>query len=471
MINRSQANRRENQILVVEGYAADLRIMGGHLVVRDGFANEELSRDIHFPRGQCEVERIIVRAPSGMISIGAIDWCHRMGISLAFVGSDSRLMNCLIPDGPHDGPMKRAQAVAGMTDFSIDLCRWLLKAKFASQNHALNAEILKTRDQSPLVNSPTLAQTAIQDCATELSSCNTLDGFLSLEGRAAQTYWRFLVGRPLPWPTSALKRIPDHWKAIGPRESGGRNRVRDARDPFNSILNYSYTLLEVESRIACAAHGLDPDLGLLHVDDRLRESFVFDLLEPLRSKADVWALELISKKGLRPYMFHELRDGVVRLDPDLAKLLAQSLMPKMGGPAMELASQYVTQLRKVKLPYRLQRFEGRPLRSVSGPVVEATTCGYCKQPLYKKRLKFCSRRCYLRYSVEVRQPIKAANAKLAVLRKQGISPGHGGDAALKRGAKLALSNRRRALNLTPDEWRSRKAAQQREYRHRDYKEK
>jgi CRISPR/Cas system-associated endonuclease Cas1 len=82
---------------------------------------------------------------------------------------------------------------------------------------------------------------------------------------------------------------------------------------------------------------------------------VFDLLEPLRAKVDVWALELISKKGLRPYMFHELRDGVVRLDPDLAKLLAQSLMPKMRGPAMELASQYVTQLRKIKLPYRLQR--------------------------------------------------------------------------------------------------------------------
>jgi hypothetical protein len=188
-------------------------------------------------------------------------------------------------------------------------------------------------------------------------------------------------------------------------------------------------------------------------------------LEPLRAKVDVWALELISKNGLRPYMLHELRDGVVRLDPDLAKLLAQSLMKKMRGPAMELASQYVTQLRKVQLPYRLQRF-GSPAKEV-GPVrIAATNCGHCKQPLHKKGLKFCGRQCYLRHSVEIRQPIKLAQARLTEMRSQGLDPGHGGEAAKNRGEAMARTNRRRALNLTPGEWRLRRAAQQREYRHR-----
>lgn len=203
-------------------------------------------------------------------------------------------------------------------------------------------------------------------------------------------------------------------------------------------------MLEIETRIACVGHSLDPDFGLLHVDDRLRESFVFDLLEPLRTRVDVWALELISIGGLRPYTFHELRDGVVRIDPDFSKLLAQSLMPKMRGPAMELASQYVTQLRKVKVPYRLQRFGGKstPVQLAS---VLSTECGYCTAPLHKKGLKFCGRHCYLRYSVEVRQPLELAQAKLAELRAQGISPGHGGEAAKKRGAKIAKSNRRRGM--------------------------
>ncbi len=134
----------------------------------------------------------------------------------------------------------------------------------------------------------------------------------------------------MPWRPWALKRIPAHWAAISPRTSGRRERVRDATDPFNAILNYCYTLLEVETRIACEAVGLDPDLGLLHVDDRLRESFIYDLLEPLRSKADVWALELLHKEKLHPAMFHELRDGIVRLDPDLTELLASALMPRFA---------------------------------------------------------------------------------------------------------------------------------------------
>jgi hypothetical protein len=207
----------------------------------------------------------------------------------------------------------------------------------------------------------------------------------------------------------------------------------------------------VETRIAYVELGPDPGLGLLPVDDCLRESFVFDVLEPLRAGVDIWALELISKGGLRPYMFHELRDGVVRLDPDFAKLLAQSLMPRMRGPAMELASQYVTQLRNVKVPYRLQRY-GSKTTPVDPTSVVAAECGYCKQPLHKKGLKFCGRHCYLRYSVEVRQPLKLARAKLAELRAQGISPGHGGEAAKKRGAKIAVSNRKRCahrLNKLP----------------------
>lgn len=68
----------------------------------------------------------------------------------------------------------------------------------------------------------------------------------------------------------------------------------------------------------------------------------------------------------------------------------------------------------------------------------------CFDIFHKKGLKFCGRHCYLRYSVEVRQPLRLTQAKLTELRANGISPGHGGEAARKRGAKIAVSNRRRA---------------------------
>lgn len=50
------------------------------------------------------------------------------------------------------------------------------------------------------------------------------------------------------------------------------------------------------------------------------------------------------------------------------------------------------------------------------------------------------------------------------MRAAGLTPGHGGEAAKKRGAKIAESNRHRALGLTPDEMRARKAEQMRGYR-------
>ncbi len=117
----------------------------------------------------------------------------------------------------------------------------------------------------------------------------------------------------------------------------------------------------METRIACEAVGLDPDLGLLHTDDRLRESFIYDLLEPLRAKADVWALELLHKEKLHPAMFHELRDGVVRLDPDLTGLLASALMPRFRKAALELANDYAKQLRRIAVPRRLVREAPKPI--------------------------------------------------------------------------------------------------------------
>jgi CRISPR/Cas system-associated endonuclease Cas1 len=62
-------------------------------------------------------------------------------------------------------------------------------------------------------------------------------------------------------------------------------------------------------RVACIAEGLDPDLGYLHVDERLRSGAVFDFLEPLRARVDSLSFEWAQKRGLRPWMFIELREA------------------------------------------------------------------------------------------------------------------------------------------------------------------
>jgi CRISP-associated protein Cas1 len=428
----------ESSVLVIEGYDARLFCERGHLVTRDGFANEGKIREIRFPRGRCAIERIVIRAPGGTVSMEAISWCASMGIAISFVASDSTLLNCLVPDAPHDGPVKRAQAVSAVTDDALHLARYLLTKKMDSQVAAIERDFGRLGIGSDPSRKAAVRQ--ILSCIESLNQAQTLVDFLTLEGRAAQIYWDQLVATPLPWREWALKRIPAHWAAISPRTNGRRERVRDATDPFNAILNYCYTLLEVETRIACEAVGLDPDLGLLHTDDRLRESFIYDLLEPLRSTADVWALELLHKERLHPEMFHELRDGIVRLDPDLTGLLATTLMPRFRKAALEIANDYAKQLRRITVPRRLVREAPKPIEQRRG-TWERSACGYCKEPLPRKGLKFCGRHCYLRYSVEVAKPIEKAQARIVELRAAGLSPGHGGEAARKRGAALAKNNR------------------------------
>ena len=62
------------------------------------------------------------------------------------IGSDGGLVTCLIPDAAHDGPIKRMQAVSGLTDHAVDLVRWILRRKVESQVKAIQTEF---RDQLP----------------------------------------------------------------------------------------------------------------------------------------------------------------------------------------------------------------------------------------------------------------------------------------------------------------------------------
>lgn len=446
-------------LLVIDGYAARLYVERGHLVAVTGFPGN--METIRFSRGRCEIDRIVFRARAGSVSIEAFDWCANIGISIAFLTSESTLTNCLIPDQPHDGPLKRVQAVTAITDDALSLARWLLKSKLSACMEMIARDFAALNIGNKPARNRAIA--TIAQCAKGVDKDNTLTQFLTREGYAAKEYWDLLTGTALPWPDWCLKRIPSHWAFISPRDSGGRNRVRDARDPFNALLNYSYTLLEIEMRIACASVGLDPDLGFLHVDDRLRESLVFDLLEPLRSDVDITTLKLIKRQGLRPHMFIELRDGVVRLDPDLARDLAHHLMPRLRSRALHVANEYAKQLRRVKVPYRLVRSERATIDDARS-IESLSSCRYCQQVLPRKGLQFCGRDCYLKYSVEIARPIDKAQAKLAEMRAAGLTPGHGGKAAMKRGEKIAESNRRRSLALSPTERLARKAAQMREYR-------
>lgn len=48
--------------------------------------------------------------------------------------------------------------------------------------------------------------------------------------------------------------------------------------PVNALLNYGYALAEIESRVALTTLGLDPGMGILHVDAKARDGMALDLM-------------------------------------------------------------------------------------------------------------------------------------------------------------------------------------------------
>jgi CRISPR-associated protein Cas1 len=64
-------------------------------------------------------------------------------------------------------------------------------------------------------------------------------------------------------------------------------------------------------------------LGIMHYDRDGSPAFVFDMMEPDRPKVDKAVLAFLRTEALHPADFTVLEDGVVRLNPQLAKQVAR----------------------------------------------------------------------------------------------------------------------------------------------------
>jgi CRISPR-associated endonuclease Cas1 len=168
----------------------------------------------------------------------------------------------------------------------------------------------------------------------ELDPPKTVDELRTLEANSAATYFRAWREIPLKWQNSARHPIPEDWKFIGSRTSrfnlaGNRN----ASHPVNAILNYAYAILQSQLQIRAISEGYDPTLGIMHFQQPGSPAFIFDLMEPERPKIDRTIVEFLKAERLHPADFTIRRDGVVRLNPELARRVAGLVTASEAGSA------------------------------------------------------------------------------------------------------------------------------------------
>ncbi|MEO6945845.1 MAG: CRISPR-associated endonuclease Cas1, partial [Nitrobacter sp.] len=90
-------------------------------------------------------------------------------------------------------------------------------------------------------------------------------------------------------------------------------------------------------RSEIVAHGYDPMIGFLHSYDKDRAALVFDLMEPLRPVVDRTVLDLALNRKFESADFTIRKDGVCRLNPELARHIVQSFELRLSNAKQPLS--------------------------------------------------------------------------------------------------------------------------------------
>jgi CRISPR-associated endonuclease Cas1 len=315
-------------VVTLFGYGISVRVDRGHLIFEDGIGSDR--RAARFPRVRHGLRRLGVIGSDGIVSLAALCWLADQDAAFVMLDRDGSVLATTGPIRPSDAKMRRAQALAHHSGAAINIARELINQKLEAQ---------ETLTRNDLKNST--AADSVAQARFRVRTANRMDAIRLFESRAALAYWGAWRNLPINFPKHDLHRTPNHWKTFGGRVSPLTGSPRLAADPLNAMLNYLYALLESETRLAVAALGLDPGLGILHVDSQSRDSLACDVMEPIRPQVDRYLLNWISRETLKREWFFEGRDGSCRLMGAFAVRLAETL--RTWGTAVAPVAGWVSQ--------------------------------------------------------------------------------------------------------------------------------
>jgi len=385
-------------VVTLSGYGISVRVDRGHLVLEDGIASDRQSSRL--PRVGHGLKRLVVIGADGVVSLSALRWLSDQDASFVMLDRDGSVLTTTGPVRSSDAKLRRAQAMALDNGQALRISRELIDWKLARQARVAVEEL---HDEN--------AASAIERFRSDLNRVSSIASIRLIESQAAKAYlsaWRAL---PIMFPKSDLPRVPEHWRIFGYRISTLTGSPRLATNPANAMLNYLYAVLEAETRLAAATLGLDPGIGVLHVDTHYRDSLACDLMEPIRSDVDGFVLRWLKHDPLSRSYFFEQRDGNCRLMAPFASALSQTApnWAHLIAPVAEWFAREITSSNNTKqrgLPARLtQRYRrevkgGNPLliaKSIFRPKRvcrdcgkelggDSTHCKSCAEPIVSERM-------------------------------------------------------------------------------------
>ena len=318
---RAKRNK-PRQPLTLAGHGVSLRVEAGTLLIRNGFTHYPQKQEtVRFFKGDAALpSRIIMLDGSGSITFDVLTWLNEQRVPLVKVDWVGNVVT--VASG--DGFAANRERVAWQTEVRSDRRK---RMEFCNALIARKIEGCVETLEGSLRRSPTWDR-AMKRARNDLARLTddppkTVTELSLLEARSAVAYFRAWHTTSLLWRASSRHPIPDEWRTVGPRYS----RVysygsRHASHPVNAILNYAYATLQSRLQIELVVDGYDPMLGIMHADRDDASAFVLDMMEPERPKVDRGVLAFLKSAKLHPADFIIREDGVVRLNPELARNVA-----------------------------------------------------------------------------------------------------------------------------------------------------
>ena len=439
-----------NGVVSLSGYGIKVAVDRRHLAVSDGVGRQR--REGRFAKATSRIKRLVVLAQTGFVTIEALRWLHDAKAAFIHLDHDALVLTASI-GGLDDARLRRAQALLPNTEHRLAIARELLEAKIKGQLAVLDSFGFD-------------GAAAVREALALLDRADRVDVALIAEAKAAEAYWDACAAVPMQF--ARRDRVPDHWRTFGMRRSPLTLAPRNAANPLNAMLNYLYALLDVETRAALIARGLDPGLALFHADEANRQSLAADVMEPVRPHVDAFVLNLARTRTFSAKDFAETREGACRLASSLAQELAPTMATwaKLVAPYAEDLARRVARLAKsglgmtVPIGPRPALERGRVsvrLRPIAAPTapklsrsvpiaMAANACRSCGAKLEVRKRLFCDQCLPDRREEALRAAIpsfKAAGpAKIAAMRVAGHDPTTTPEAQRRRAA--TASHQRRA---------------------------
>ena len=438
-------------VLVVDGFGIALRVVNrGKLRVEDGIGRQR--RSIVLDRAGSGLERLVLIGHAGFCSLASLAWLRGIGAAFVQIGRDGEVLAHSVPYGYDGHPIRRAQALAATNGLGLAIARDLIAGKLDGQRRNLVQ-----------LRAPDLRE--FDALRAAIASADSIERVRVIEANAAALYFAAWKNVQIRFRERDLARIPARWLRCDSRASVLTGAPRAATSPINAMRNYLFACVESEARLALLAHRLDPTLGVLHADQRNRDSFALDVMEPVRSAVDAFLLDLLEDRVFTARDFAELPNGVCRIAAPLTHELAltlphwrELLRPIAAGLAQTFRdalagkngrrvipaskrSPLVATPRKASQPrpYAAKAWRApRPEALAANPIA----CASCGEPVLKRRRRYCEACLPQARRERGLRAIEAARKVLAAQAAVGKDPRASAHAGHKRGKANAEHHRR-----------------------------